>query len=1481
MTQPLVKILQIDSDELSLTIRTEIQTNVILEDISDVITGSPVTFGFIIEFGGSPTRWRAVKNAGSLGDTNVSGASIGDFLYFAGSPGGWTNTSTIQLLTDRIVVAGVSGENFGSPRLGGSPQVVIAGSPANRTSLEVRSAVPGLMLYDTDAGADEKAWRFIVDDGDLLGELRSDSGKTANRWLELTRSGTSVSDLYLYAGQQEKAIHAIAGAAVEFYHNNINVAETTTAVGGGLRINNLATGAGFERALTTSDLGTILTVNAGDGIDFFGSPVTVRVDATVVRFSGSPIVVGSPTAGEIIYDDGSGRFVRLPRGTTGQTLSMGSPLLPSWKPGVFAIPLSTSSNFKVPFLNTAASLAGFFAVLHETTGTFTYNPSTNTLAAANFSGNATTASQWLTTRTIQLSGEVTSDAVNIDGSGNITITNTAVTGSPLLLTNIVGGDGINVTSGSPNHTIAVDSTVIRTTGNQSIAGNLTLTGSPASQFQITDGTQELTLDVGTIVANHHGIWLHQTAEAATNYALLGDTSNNTLLNAAGSLFFRINNSNVMSHSSTLTTSLLRHTFTQTGTTGDDGGSISLNSSNPSFNVAESDAPLNEQNWLYFWTGGEYQIRMYNDVWSGSPALTIPFSITRSGVIPGQVIIGDGATLRIRDSGDSDFADFSHDGTDFNTTLVNTTDWNITGLTTAFKIFDGANASFNFDITNSRLELRDGYALRIQNSGDTDYAEFSHDGTDFNTNFANTTDWNISNARDIQFGSPVHTVLTTGPWSGQADHAIRAQGNTLLDNVEFALAVKDGTNNRRARMFLSDEQGTWGLQASASSGVPTFQLFYANTLVLDSDGTSTNFKGYAGGIRIYDSGNTDFITLRDTDAVSFIESIVNPIQINPGGAYVGVIGGNQFRVFDGSNLDYAQFVHDGTDFNMTLVNTTDWNVTFGSPEGNMIVNATLVTGDGTSTSGQTIIEGHYAGANRLNIFGGEFSSGATVLGFAARPNIGGAGFDSSAGNSSFGRAIMTMDSSGFDFLTTTTATVAIGDPVTLTSRMTIANAGAVDVVGALTAASYDGVVLTTGGVATNYLDETGAYSVPASSGDPDQNLFLNVLSDAGTAVADNTTDTLSILGGTGISTAVSADAVTITNDDPNVDQNLWLNMDADSGGPVAANITTDTFTITGGASITTAISGDVVTITNDAPNVDQNLFLNVLSDAGTAVADNTTDTLSILGGTGISTAVSADAVTITNDAPNVTQNLWLNMDADSGGPVAANIATDTFTITGGTGIVSAISGDGVGITLALSELGVTVPVAGDWLAFDDAGTSSKALFSAVPLSIFSNDLTTITIADEAADATCFVGFYTAATGALQPKTNAGLTFDSVAQDLTVGGAITGTTKSFLIDHPSKPDMKLRHGSLEGPEHAVYVRGHLSGSRLIELPDYWTNLINPDSITATLTPASKYQELYVQKIENNIVYVGGNNSQEVDCFYTVYAERIDIDKLVVEE
>jgi hypothetical protein len=114
-------------------------------------------------------------------------------------------------------------------------------------------------------------------------------------------------------------------------------------------------------------------------------------------------------------------------------------------------------------------------------------------------------------------------------------------------------------------------------------------------------------------------------------------------------------------------------------------------------------------------------------------------------------------------------------------------------------------------------------------------------------------------------------------------------------------------------------------------------------------------------------------------------------------------------------------------------------------------------------------------------------------------------------------------------------------------------------------------------------------------------------------------------------------------------------------------------------------------------------------------------------------------------------------------------------------------------------------------------------------------------------------------------------------LDVNGSFAATTKSFVIDHPTKEGMKLRYGSLEGPENGVYVRGRLKGNNTIKLPDYWTGLVDEDTITVNLTAIGKHQEVYVEDIADNKVIIGG---EDINCFYTVYGERKDVDQLVVE-
>lgn len=126
-------------------------------------------------------------------------------------------------------------------------------------------------------------------------------------------------------------------------------------------------------------------------------------------------------------------------------------------------------------------------------------------------------------------------------------------------------------------------------------------------------------------------------------------------------------------------------------------------------------------------------------------------------------------------------------------------------------------------------------------------------------------------------------------------------------------------------------------------------------------------------------------------------------------------------------------------------------------------------------------------------------------------------------------------------------------------------------------------------------------------------------------------------------------------------------------------------------------------------------------------------------------------------------------------------------------------------------------------------------------------------------------------------SAAFVFDKTSNTVTINGPLLATSKSFLIVHPTKEGKWLRYGSLEGPENGVYVRGRLTNKYVIELPDYWHKLIDEETITVSLTPIGLTQQPTVGSITNKTVYVIGEN---VDCFYHIFAERKDVEKLQVE-
>ena len=133
--------------------------------------------------------------------------------------------------------------------------------------------------------------------------------------------------------------------------------------------------------------------------------------------------------------------------------------------------------------------------------------------------------------------------------------------------------------------------------------------------------------------------------------------------------------------------------------------------------------------------------------------------------------------------------------------------------------------------------------------------------------------------------------------------------------------------------------------------------------------------------------------------------------------------------------------------------------------------------------------------------------------------------------------------------------------------------------------------------------------------------------------------------------------------------------------------------------------------------------------------------------------------------------------------------------------------------------------------------------------------------------------------------------TITKNLTISGtmragfatwssSIVATSKLFDIEHPSKgKGHRLAHASLEGPEIGVYYRGVLEDSQIINLPNYWKDLVDSKTITVHLTPIGNYQYLHYTLAENKIVVRNFGNAS-IHCSYIVYGERKDVDRLTVE-
>jgi hypothetical protein len=139
-------------------------------------------------------------------------------------------------------------------------------------------------------------------------------------------------------------------------------------------------------------------------------------------------------------------------------------------------------------------------------------------------------------------------------------------------------------------------------------------------------------------------------------------------------------------------------------------------------------------------------------------------------------------------------------------------------------------------------------------------------------------------------------------------------------------------------------------------------------------------------------------------------------------------------------------------------------------------------------------------------------------------------------------------------------------------------------------------------------------------------------------------------------------------------------------------------------------------------------------------------------------------------------------------------------------------------------------------------------------------------------------------------NVGIGTSTPGYKLEVNGSFAATTKSFVIDHPTKAAHKLRYGSLESPYHGVRLTGEaavVNGACTVQLPDYIHGLVQEEGVQVQITNLKHGKVLWVEEIniENDYFIVKTEvykkyKDVEFKFYWSFTAIRKDIEELLVE-
>ncbi len=268
-------------------------------------------------------------------------------------------------------------------------------------------------------------------------------------------------------------------------------------------------------------------------------------------------------------------------------------------------------------------------------------------------------------------------------------------------------------------------------------------------------------------------------------------------------------------------------------------------------------------------------------------------------------------------------------------------------------------------------------------------------------------------------------------------------------------------------------------------------------------------------------------------------------------------------------------------------------------------------------------------------------------------------------------------------------------------------------------------------------------------------------------------------------------------------------------------------------------------------------------AGTILYASSTDTVG-----GLATSASSALVSNGSGTPSWTAGTVANrvLRTDGTAITFAQVALGTDVSgtlpagNGGTGSNSSFTANA--LVYASSTAALATGATLTWIPGTTSGTGSTAALYVNPTSLNSGTAVNINVP-------------TGATG----KIIVGQLNSVDKFSVDANGNLRATTKSFDIEHPTKPGMRLVYGVLEGPEHGVYHRGTVEGKGklVVELPEYWHKLVG-ENYTIQLTPWGNYAVHIVEKTENYFIIELSSNVimkkfKSIKVDYIIHGSRLD--------